>query len=46
MPLALVSLGSDECADREGFDVSVGALITLSVVIASYMMTPMTSTRG
>ena len=46
MPLALVSLGQTSALLVGGFDVSVGALMTLSVVIASYTMTPMTSTLG
>ena len=46
MPLALVSLGQTSALLVGGFDVSVGALMTLSVVIASYTMTPTTSTLG
>jgi ribose transport system ATP-binding protein len=46
MPLALVSLGQTSALLVGGFDVSVGALMTVSVVIASYTMTPMTSTLG
>jgi len=40
MPLALVSLGQTSALLVGGFDVSVGALMTVSVVIASYTMTP------
>ncbi len=46
MPLALVSLGQTSALLVGGFDVSVGALMTLSVVVASYTMTPTTSTLG
>jgi ribose transport system ATP-binding protein len=46
MPLALVSLGQTSALLVGGFDVSVGALLTLCVVIASYTMTPTTSTLG
>jgi ribose/xylose/arabinose/galactoside ABC-type transport system permease subunit len=46
MPLALVSLGQTSALLVGGFDVSVGALMTLCVVIASYTMTPTTSTLG
>jgi len=46
MPLALVSLGQTSALLVGGFDVSVGAMMTLSVVIASYTMTPTTSTLG
>jgi ribose transport system ATP-binding protein len=44
MPLALVSLGQTCALLVGGFDVSVAALMTLCVVIASYTMTPTTST--
>jgi ribose transport system ATP-binding protein len=46
MPLALVSLGQTSALLVGGFDVSVSALMTLCVVVASYTMTPMTSTLG
>jgi len=46
MPLALVSLGQTSALLVGGFDVSVGALMTLCVVVASYTMTPTTSTLG
>ena len=46
MPLALVSLGQTSALLVGGFDVSVGALMTLCVVVASYTMTPTTSGRG
>ena len=46
MPLALVSIGQTSALLVGGFDVSVGALMTLCVVIASYTMTPTTSRRG
>lgn len=44
MPLALVSLGQTYALLVGGFDVSVAALMTLCVVVASYTMTPTTST--
>ena len=44
MPLALVSLGQTCALLVGGFDVSVAALMTLCVVVASYTMTPTTST--
>jgi ribose transport system ATP-binding protein len=44
MPLALVSLGQTSALLVGGFDVSVAALMTLCVVVASYTMTPTTST--
>jgi ribose/xylose/arabinose/galactoside ABC-type transport system permease subunit len=46
MPLALVALGQTCALLVGGFDVSVGALVTFSVVLASYTMTPTTSTWG
>jgi ribose transport system ATP-binding protein len=46
MPLALVSLGQTCALLVGGFDVSVAALMTLCVVVASYTMTPTTSTLG
>jgi ribose transport system ATP-binding protein len=46
MPLALVSLGQTCALLVGGFDVSVAAVMTLSVVVASYTMTPTTSTGG
>ena len=46
MPLALVSLGQTSALLVGGFDVSVAALMTLCVVVASYTMTPTTSTLG
>jgi ribose transport system ATP-binding protein len=46
MPLALVSLGQTSALLVGGFDVSVGALMTACVVVASYTMTPTTSTLG
>ncbi len=46
MPLALVSMGQTCALLVGGFDVSVGALMTLCVVVASYTMTPTTSTLG
>jgi ribose transport system ATP-binding protein len=46
MPLALVSLGQTCALLVGGFDVSVAALMTLSVVTASYTMTPETSSWG
>ncbi len=39
MPLALVSIGQTNALLVGGFDVSVAALITLCVVVASYTMT-------
>ncbi len=44
IPLALVSLGQTCALLVGGFDVSVAALMTLCVVVASYTMTPTTST--
>jgi ribose transport system ATP-binding protein len=44
MPLALVSLGQTSALLVGGFDVSVAALMTLCVVVASYTMTPTMST--
>ncbi len=46
MPLALVSIGQTSALLVGGFDVSVGALLTICVVVASYTMTPETSTWG
>jgi ribose/xylose/arabinose/galactoside ABC-type transport system permease subunit len=46
MPLALVSLGQTSALLVGGFDVSVGALMTMCVVIASFTMTPATSSLG
>ena len=46
MPLALVSIGQTTALLVGGFDVSVGALMTLCVVVASYTMTPETSGWG
>jgi ribose/xylose/arabinose/galactoside ABC-type transport system permease subunit len=46
MPLALVAMGQTCALLVGGFDVSVGALLTPRVVIASYTMTPATSTWG
>jgi ribose transport system ATP-binding protein len=43
MPLALVSMGQTCALLVGGFDVSVAALMTLCVVVASYTMTPTTS---
>jgi ribose/xylose/arabinose/galactoside ABC-type transport system permease subunit len=43
MPLALVSLGQTCALLVGGFDVSVAALMTFCVVLASYTMTPETS---
>ena len=40
MPLALVSIGQTSALLVGGFDVSVGALMTVCVVAASYTMTP------
>jgi ribose transport system ATP-binding protein len=44
MPLALVSLGQTCALLVGGFDISVAALMTFCVVVASYTMTPETST--
>jgi ribose transport system ATP-binding protein len=46
MPLALVSLGQTCALLVGGFDVSVAALMTFCVVLASYTMTPETSGWG
>jgi ribose/xylose/arabinose/galactoside ABC-type transport system permease subunit len=46
LPLALVSMGQTSALLVGGFDVSVGALMTACVVVASYTMTPTTSTLG
>jgi ribose transport system ATP-binding protein len=43
MPIALVSLGQTCALLVGGFDVSVAALMTFCVVLASYTMTPETS---
>ena len=40
MPLALVSFGQASALLVGGFDVSVGALMTMCVVTASYTMQP------
>src|SRR6187401_2991498 len=46
MPLALVSMGQATALLVGGFDVSVAALMTFCVVLASYTMTPTTSGWG
>ena len=46
IPLALVSMGQTSALLVGGFDVSVGALMTMCVVAASYTMTPTTSQLG
>ena len=46
LPLALVSLGQATALLVGGFDVSVAALMTFCVVLASYTMTPTTSGWG
>src|SRR5947208_1636850 len=46
MPLALVSIGQMSALLVGGFDISVGALITMCVVVASFTMTPETSALG
>jgi ribose transport system ATP-binding protein len=46
MPLALVSIGQTSALLVGGFDISVGALMTMCVVVASYTMTPATSRLG
>lgn len=46
MPLALVSLGQASALLVGGFDISVAALMTFCVVVASYTMTPATSGWG
>jgi ribose transport system ATP-binding protein len=46
LPLALVSLGQATALLVGGFDVSVAALMTVCVVIASYTLTPTTSGWG
>jgi ribose transport system ATP-binding protein len=46
MPLALVSLGQTSALLVGGFDVSVGALMTMCVVTASFTMTPEASSWG
>src|SRR4051812_41446813 len=40
MPLALVAMGQTVALLVRGFDVSVGALMTMCVVTASFTMTP------
>jgi ribose transport system ATP-binding protein len=44
MPLALVAIGQTIALLVGGFDVSVAALMTVCVVVASFTMTPDTST--
>lgn len=39
LPLALISMGQANALLVGGFDISVGALVTLCVVVASYTMT-------
>ena len=46
MPLALVSIGQTSALLVGGFDVSVGALMTMCVVVASFTMAPETSGLG
>jgi ribose transport system ATP-binding protein len=46
MPLALVSIGQMSALLVGGFDISVAALITMCVVVASFTMTPETSGLG
>ena len=46
LPLALVSIGQTSALLVGGFDVSVGALMTVCVVAASFTMTPTTSGMG
>ncbi len=46
MPLALVSLGQATALLVGGFDVSVAALMTFCVVVASFTLTPDTSGWG
>ncbi len=46
MPLALVSIGQMSALLVGGFDISVGALVTMCVVVASFTMTPATSGLG
>jgi ribose transport system ATP-binding protein len=46
MPLGLVSMGQTCALLVGGFDVSVGALMTMCVVAASYTMTPTTTRLG
>ena len=46
LPLALVSIGQTSALLVGGFDVSVGALMTVCVVVASFTMTPTTSGMG
>lgn len=44
MPLALVAIGQTNALLVGGFDVSVAALVTMSVVAASYVLQPDSST--
>lgn len=46
IPLALVSIGQTSALIVGGFDVSVAAVMTVCVVVASYTMTPLTSGLG
>ena len=46
LPLAIVSLGQATALLVGGFDVSVAALMTFCVVVASYTLTPETSGWG
>jgi ribose transport system ATP-binding protein len=46
LPLALVAIGQTSALLVGGFDISVGALMTVCVVVASYTMTPATSGLG
>jgi ribose transport system ATP-binding protein len=46
MPLALVSIGQMSALLVGGFDISVGALMTMCVVVASFTMTFETSRLG
>jgi ribose transport system ATP-binding protein len=46
MPLVLVSLGQATALLVGGFDVSVGALMTTCVVVASFTLTPTMSTAA
>jgi ribose transport system ATP-binding protein len=46
LPLALVSMGQTSALLVGGFDISVGALMTVCVVVASYTMTPTMSGLG
>ena len=40
MPLALAAMGQTSALMVRAFDVSVGALTTLCLVVASYVLTP------